>query len=761
MSTFNVRLSDGSEVEVSANSAQEAAAAARKYEGGKKAPSKALPKKPPAPPKKPQGLLGRAWEGYKDWADDRAHEVAGFTREAIDQVLPNWGDEIYAAPRAVKAAVTGKSPSKAFKQAQRDYKKQKEDFSKTDPGLSTSGKVTGVLGSIFLPAGKVVRGATTAQKARQGAAWAGAYGTVAGAGEGEGLDVERRASNAVQSGTTAAAFGAAIPVGLQASQDVGRLAREYIPGVDPAARGLSNLGRSQADKLARLLPPSLRRKASRQPELPSAVTQRAYRDVLAQMNAGHIDAGPGLSGVAATPQAIGAELSRRNALGVPAMVGDVSPAMRSLSASASRGAGPGQTMVREALASRKATEGARVDRYIRDALPSVPDPITYVDDVRRQAREAAAPLYREAYSQPLYRTREMQGIEQTPAFQEALPQAYRNIRNQIDEATGLPKDPHGMGFRAMDADPNGLPPNTPYFELPDGQFVTVGEGLTVEGYDQVIRAMRDAGEQAAGRNPVTGQIENNTNSVHINSRARELRDHLGSQNSPYAQAVGQYADGMSQANAFRQGQNVAKLTGPDIAAQGRELPEAAQEAWATGAGTAIADEASRYTARHPYGDVAGRASAMLGDDAKRAALSDITGQPEGLRRLQDALEFERQATANWRSSAKHGSFEGYGVEMPTLSPTGIPQRIIGAIAERAGRATRGDYDQRIADLVTSRDPEVIDDIVRTMNDVTLARQARRDRLQRQALTAAGLVARNIEPVDPVSDEYEYSYDGEY
>ena len=476
------------------------------------------------------------------------------------------------------------------------------------------------------------------------------------------------------------------------------------------------------------------------------------------MGTGHIDAGPGIPGAAATPQAIADEVGRRNQMGVPAMVGDVSPAMRGLTASASRGVGPGQTLVREALESRKATEGARVDQYIRDRLPTVPDPVAYVEDVQRQSRAAAAPLYAEAYRQPVYRSPEIQAIEQTPAFQDALPSAYRNIRNQIDEVSGKLKDPHAMGFRAMEADPNGLPPTGPYFQLPNGQFVTMNEGLTAEGYDQVIRAMRDSGVQAAGRNPVTGRIENNTNSVHINSLAGQLRDELASQNAPYAQAVRQYGDDMAHTNAFRQGQGIGKLTGPEIAAQARSMPEFAQEAWAAGAGTAIADEASRYAARHPYGDVAGRASAMLGDDAKQAALLDITGNTGGVRDLQDVFEFERQATANWRGTAKNGSpAPSSGGDSVPMSRSSIKQRLANAAADRAARATGQEYNQRVADFVTSQDPQAVEDIARLVEEITLARQARNDSVHSRVRQVTGLYGRNGLPDNSVPDDEEYQY----
>lgn len=749
---IHVRLPDGSMIAVQSSDPKEAAAAARKYwvAQGHKLPA-TLPKAPP------KSLLDR----YKSFADKAGDFVGDFAGNAIDQVLPNWMDELYAAPRAAKALLTGKDAGEAFEDAQLRYKANQRSFEKEHPTAKTASTVTGILSSLMLPAGKVVKGGSLSSKALQAAKVGALYGAAAGAGEGEGLDLGRRSGNALASGAAGAVTGGALPLVSRGSRNLGHFAREHVPGVDTALRKTAEVGRNQAANLSDLLPPALRRRsAATAPATPSAVTQRAWRDALEAMDEGHIDAGPGIPGAVASPAAIAAEVGRRNEMGVPAMVGDVSPAMRNLTAKSSRGMGPGQTIVREALEARKATEGARVDRYVRDNLPTVPDPEAFVDDIKRQAKAAAGPLYAEAYGQPVYRSPAIQSIEQTPAFQEALPQAFRNIRNQIDDVTGKPKDPFAMGFRAMDADPNGLPPNVPHFRLPDGQFVTVGEGLSAEGYDQVIRAMRDAGVSAAERNPVTGRLEHNTNSVHINSLAGKLRDHLADQNAPYAQAVRQYGDDMAYSNAFRQGQGVGSLSGPEIAAQARALPEFALEPWATGAGTAIAEEASKYSARHPYGDVAGRVSAQLGDDAKQAALSEVTGNTGGVRNLQALLEFERQATANWKGIAKQGSSAQAGPAeggVP-MSFSGFKQALAGALSSAAGAATRKEYNGRLADVVTSKDPQTVDDIARVIRELAEARQNKSDRLHGRWLAGAGLYGRSVAPVDPVpeaQDEWGY------
>jgi hypothetical protein len=742
-------LPDGNYVTVPTDDPKQAAAMARQFwaNNGNKSPDTSKPKS--------------LWSRYKSFADKAGDFVGDFAGNAVDQVLPNWMDELYAAPRAAKALVTGQDAGKAFTDAQRRYKANQKAFAKDHPTAKTASTVTGVLGGLYVPAGKALKGASLGRKAIQGAGVGALYGTIGGAGEGEGADVGRRTVNALGGAGAGALTGAAIPVGLSAGLKAGRAVRSRVPIVDKTVRWAGDKARSLND----MVPPDVRRPwasaAERRAE-PNATEMRAYGDLVDTMGQGHLDAGPGLPGAAASPGAVASEVGRRNALGAPAMVGDVSTNLRGLTARTSRSSGemgPGQRLVREALEDRKTTEGGRVAGYIRDNLPTVADPVQYLDDYTRQAKAAAGPLYAEAYSQPVYRTPDIQAIERTPAFRDALPQAFRNIRNQLDDVTGQPKDPYAMGFRAIDGDPQGLPPNLPFFRLPDGQVVAVDNGLSAEGYDQVIRAMRDQSMAVAGRDPVTGRVLHNTDSVHIGSLAGRLRDNLAEQNQPYAQAVRGYGDAMAHTNAFRQGQDIANLSGPEIAAQTRALPDAAYEPWATGAGTAIAADASKYAARHPYGDVAGRVSALLGDDAKQAALSEVTGNTGGIRNLQDLLEAERQASLNWRGAGgvPRATGNSDALSDPSTDGRGMFRKGLEWVADKANARSREDYDLAMAEALTSRDPETVDSIARTVRERAARDQAFRDRLQRKTVRGVGLYGRSIAPLDPVVDE-EDQYD---
>lgn len=465
-----------------------------------------------------------------------------------------------------------------------------------------------------------------------------------------------------------------------------------------------------------------------------------------QMNTGNIATGNGARGILSNPQAIAQEVERRQAMGVPAMVGDVTEQMRGLTEYSSRGVGPGQSMVREALERRQATQGSRVRQHVQDTMPTTGDPIAFSENIRREAREAVEPLYREAYEQPMYRTEAIQGIERTPAFRNALPQAYDNIRNQIDPATGMPKNPNKMGFRDMlnAGGNNSLPPNVPHFPHPDGDgYVAWDQGLSTEGYDQVIRAMSDQGRAAANVNPVTGRLENTTNSVHINERAGALRSQLMDQNPAYAQAVGRYGDDMAYRQAFENGQDIGSLSGHEVNAQARATPDAARPAWATGAGTALADEGPSYGARYPNGNAANRVRQMLGDDVKQRAVQDVVGAEGDLAALQQRLEGEHQAFLNWqgvngnsrtaqRQQADSDLDRAMGIP---LSGGAVVSQLVNFIAGRANSRFQQEVKTRIAQVVTASDARTVEEAL-----ASIAAQVERDRSFRQLLHRSGVAA---------------------
>lgn len=678
----SVRLPDGSEISVNTDDTQAAAAAARTYWQRQQSSRRSQPQPRPTPQRQAQ-------------RPRPASPNRSFGAAFVDSVLPTWGDEIAGFGGGLGSLLQGRPYMEGYRRQSADFRKEQAEYRRANPGRSALATASGTAAALAVPMGALSRANTARKAIRQGALSGAAVGAVSGAGNGQG--VSERATNAAYSGTMGAAVGAVMGPVANGAASATRWARRNVPGVDAAVRTVTAL-------------PNRAMRAITGAPARSAGTEQADRLMARQMAAGNIARGNGTLGPEASPQAIAAEVTRRNAQGVPAMVGDVTDNMRGLTEYASRGMGPGQSRVREAIESRKAGEAARVRQHVQATMPTTSDPIRHVETITQQARERAAPLYAEAYAQPLYRTEAIQGIERTPAFQEALPQAYRNIRNQIDPATLRPRDPAAMGFRDMpDADPNGLPPTGAYFRHPDGDgYVAYDQGLSVEGYDQAIRAMRDSGRAAGSINPLTGRLENNGNSVHINARAADLRQHLMDQNPAYAQAVRGYGDDMVHRDAFRQGGDVGKLTGHEVAAQGRSLPETAHGTWATGAGTSLADEASRYGAQYPNGSVANRVRQMVGDDAKQDAISRMAGDQGNLPGLLDRLESEQQGHLTWQAvNGNSRTAQRQQVDRDLDRAAGIPlsggaavSQLINFIAGRADSRFQQDVKARIAQVVT-------------------------------------------------------------
>lgn len=666
----------------------------------------------PAQPSKPAPRSG--WQTAGDFIGD-----------TVDNVLPNWGDEIYAAGRATRALVDGKPMGQAFKKGQRDYKRQQDQYDKEHPALAWGSTLTGLGASLALPAGNLARGASMGAKVAQGAKVGAAYGAVSGAGEGETL--ADRGRNAVRSGAIGAAMGGTMTPLIKGTASVGRKVRNNVPGVDATVRQLARI------------PRAVMRNPT--PQTSHRARQEADRMLHGRMNDGHIQAGMGQQGVPASPDAIAAEVERRQAVGVPAIVGDTTEAMRNLTSWSSRGMGPGQSLVRQRLDSRKAAEAARVREHIIAEMGDVADPLLQAEQHAARARAQAAPRYQEAYAQPMVVTPEIEGIMATPAFQEALPQAVRNIRNAR-------RNPEALGMRMM----------------PDGTIdPQLAQTLSTEGFDQVIRAMRDSGRAAmdtSGFKPV-----NTTNSVHINARAGDLRDQLADQNPAYKDVTERYADDMAQRDAFVEGQEVANRTGHEINAQSRSMPQNAQGSWTIGARTALADEASQYGAKYPTGDTAAHVRQALGDDVKQQAIGEMMGNTGAVRGLQDRLEAEAQGNQLWkevqansrtahRQALDESLDEAAGSRLSSLTPRGMATAVVNHLASRATSQFRNDVKDRIAQVVTETNPATVRDLM-----AQIAQRAEKDAdfaqlLQKSGVLATKAYANNIVPLREESpDEF--------
>jgi hypothetical protein len=353
-------------------------------------------------------------------------------------------------------------------------------------------------------------------------------------------------------------------------------------------------------------------------------------------------------------------------------------------------------------------------------MGDVGDPLAHLEGIVQQSKDAVAPLYREAYNQPMVVTPEIEGIMATPAFREALPHAVRNIRN-------AQRDPVELGFRLH----------------PDGSIEGT-QTLTAEGFDQVARAMRDNGRAAMDKSGFRPM--DTTDSVHINNRVRDLKTALGDQNPAYAEANARYADDMAQRDAFKDGQGLPGLTGHEVNAQARHMPENAQEAWSLGARSRLADAASQYGAKHPAANVAEHVRQAIGDDIKQEAIGQMMGNNGAVRRLGERLEGENQAHKMWRevygnsqTAARQASDADLSAQLLSNPGNLAPKRLLARFADhlvsRAGKRHENAVKEHIARLVTEQDPQTYQDLIAAITE-----RAERDANFRHLLDRSGILA---------------------
>lgn len=326
-----------------------------------------------------------------------------------------------------------------------------ETFAQENPNAAAAAGWTGLAGSFLLPEAKVAKGGGLLAHVTNSAITGGGYGALSGFLNGTG---DGRVANAENGALFGAGLGAVV---APASRYVGSTlstARRNIPGLNTFLTGAENLPRRVFGL------PLIHAEAN--------AYAQAERVLAKDMATGTIDSVGGHGTVPASPATVASEVTRRHALNVPAMPADVSEKLRQTAAWALQGRGTMASRARQELMSRQAQAAPRVRQHIADELGAAVDPIEEAEAIHRRVSEASGPGYAAAYAQPMVITPEIQSIMRTPAFQDALPTAYRNIRN-------AERDPHALGF-TLDASGN----------------IIATDALSTEGFDQVIRSMRDS-----------------------------------------------------------------------------------------------------------------------------------------------------------------------------------------------------------------------------------------------------------------------------
>ena len=689
--------------------------------------------------------------------------VSATAGEFLDGLIPNAGRTMAGVGGAIGntiAAGLGRTewhPADAFQAEQEAHDADQEQLEQDSPGIASGAGWAGTAASFALPGVNAVRGGRMAAGVANGAITGGLYGAASGALNDSGDGRLANAGLGLAAGVGLGAAGAPLMHGAGA---VASAARRNIPGVDAAARFATNI------------PRRLTGRGLEQPQ--DAAYAQAERILGDEMANSTIATGMGTGNVPATPANVGAEVARRQGLGVPAVPADTSEGLRRVTAWALQGRGPSTTRARQLLQSRQAGQGSRIRGHVTDEMGPAVDPIVETENIQRRASDAADPAYRQAYAQgsPMVIDEQLAGLMRRPAFRESLPQAYRNIQNRGG-------NPEAMGFRLIPHPPAGsapLPPDMPHMVTPEGIYV-LDQLPSFEAFDQVVRTLN----KGIKRSDLTGRPILDNESGGINDVMRGLDGHLKDRNPAYREAKAAFADDMAIKDAMARGADVGKMTGHEINAQVRTTPQHAQEAWMAGARTAVADNAINASLR-PTANVAQATRQQLGlsgaggysspgDAAKQQAIEAMSGRPGMMNRLDDRLEAEDQAfkTSNM-------AFGG----SPTQPRQAMDEALSGEALGTVGRALSGDilgtltsvlfrgnprgtlrFKQdvmdRISEIMTASQPRDVRQLIGAIEERAYSDDAFRALLNRAGIgpaKVASLLAAG-QNADPIADEPDY------
>ena len=267
--------------------------------------------------------------------------------------------------------------------------------------------------------------------------------------------------------------------------------------------------------------------------------------------------------------------ARLRELGPQATLADVGGEnVTSLARAAAGTPGPAKNRASMVLKGRTAGESERIGKSIQKGL----EPEDYFlaeDQLVDKLRSRAAPYYEEAYKRfQAIDTPEVNRVLETPAGRQALKGAAQKMQNDMTLAGRV--DPE-LTAALKEAAEVGLAETT---------GSGVAKGLKLRTLDYVKRELDDMIEAAkrSGRKD-DARIFTGLKGKLVSS----LDDATGGANSPYAKARQVYGEDATVLKALEEGRDFTKLDPEIIGRQLAKLPDAAKEAYRSGAARAIMD----------------------------------------------------------------------------------------------------------------------------------------------------------------------------
>lgn len=373
-------------------------------------------------------------------------------------------------------------------------------------------------------------------------------------------------------------------------------------------------------------------------------------------------------------------------LGVPLSLSDVSRPVNALTGAAIRRNPEAADPVIQALAQRGRGQYDRFTGAVERDLGSVTNIPQRSDELLTQARAAAGPLYREAYSAPGASSVQIDDLVNRPTFKEALQQAYREVGDE------------------------GIDPKTLGFDLDDQGEVIITQVPSWQTLDYLKRGLDNVIE--SGTSKLDGASPTARSAIGMKN---ELLGRMDAINPTYAQARSVYAGPASERQFLKQGQDAVRSKPDQLQNDVSKLSPARVGQMQLGFQSSLNEQAGGLrNSSNPFStldtpNMGSRLDAMYpgrGDDVARLlAQRDLEGQAAGSanRLYGNSMTAERQIADQAFNGDQLGQqlLQGgietavTGAPVVTALRSGLGQRISDAASLGFGRRA----EQRAAEIL--------------------------------------------------------------
>lgn len=326
--------------------------------------------------------------------------AAGGARELAGGALFEFSDEAEAAARA-------RFSNKSYEELLREIRQNRARFSEAYPGTAMALNVTGGIGSMFVPGvnviGRTAQAATGISRLASPAARVAASGALAGgvAGAGSGEDAGSRLANAATGAVLGGTMGAGVYGGTRGAQWL----RDAF-----TARG-AEMSEQQAAQQAAML-----------------INRRL-----------------GESGM--QPDQIADLMALEQQYGIPSVMGTATPELARLTELAAQTPSGGQTDLARRLFEQQAGAPERVQRRIRESIPT-PDYFAAEDRIVETLRNNAQRAYG-AVGDVEIRDPRILAMLDDPDIRGAYADALANVRRDMTAASLRGEDPAQFQLREI------------------------------------------------------------------------------------------------------------------------------------------------------------------------------------------------------------------------------------------------------------------------------------------------------------------------